>query len=48
MTPNDPYDLQRIEAEARRLRAEAMRETLVAVAAWARRLVTRQPAARNA
>lgn len=48
MTPNDPYDMQRIEAEARRLRAEAMRDTFVAVATWLRRIVTRQPAPRNA
>lgn len=50
MTPNDPNDLLRIEAEARRLRAEAMRDMVAAVAAWVRRIATRQPApaARNA
>jgi hypothetical protein len=50
MNPNDPHDLQRIEAEARRLRAEAMRATVASFAAWVRRIATRQPAsaARNA
>lgn len=50
MTPNDPYDMQRIEAEARRMRAEAMRDSVAALAGWLRRLISRQPAlpARNA
>jgi hypothetical protein len=48
MNPNDPHDLQRIEAEARRLRAAAMRQTFAALVAALRRIVTRQPAARNA
>ena len=44
MNPSDPYDMQRIEAEARRLRAEAMRASFVAFGAWLRRTLGRRPA----